>query len=210
MSITIQNQYSEETVKFISRWNLTPEENDKNLEKVESGKLTPIWVGCDTGRRRHYDFCKKNHGDKYKDTSLNCRVCERGLDECELTSVYIFENRKIVHHVENTEMIQEIEKMQISMDAKITQKKAKNEETTQAMQKYKNAKKQFFSFQNATNNDARAKELIPYWEGEMKKYERVVLELAGYEKGKGMICKNCGSLTDMPTYDGCYGCSTGE
>ena len=56
-----------------------------NYESLIKSEETKIWIGCDTGTRALFDYCKYQHKGKYgigSGFTYHCYVCNDALQEC--------------------------------------------------------------------------------------------------------------------------------
>ena len=157
-------EYNADTTEFISRWNLTPEKNEKLLKKLAAGELTRILVGCDTGNRMMIGC---DHDRKYSGANSSfsyCRICEEILGVKE--EVEIYTGTRIEHYVSSENLQEELQKNESAHEQKWNerhQKQQKEDEISQGLiAQIKRADEQIKSFGNSTS-DARKDKMTTYW-----------------------------------------------
>ena len=197
-------KYDDKTIEFMKGWKITPEQNEQLLEKVESGELIKLSVGSDTGIRQCLEYCKKTHNGKY-DVLYKCEVCRGALNQCDVLNVYL--DGRIDRYTNREKMITQIDKILPEIDKKLKVQKEKRKEIEEAWKQYRLAKKIYNDWQKGNASERQVK-MLAHWKIQKERYEQIIILLSGVEKGE--ICKNCESITNMVTYDGCYGCSSGE
>lgn len=125
-------EYEQETIDWLkSNWGISTEENDQNLQDVESGKLTNVWIGCDTDTHQCFAFCEENHGEKYKITtysSIYCVVCHNALKHLKKFQVYVPKYQQIMYFVNKQEMLESMKKQEDEYISKMLEKRLKTEE----------------------------------------------------------------------------------
>jgi hypothetical protein len=85
-------KFKPSTIRWMKKnWEIKEKENEVNLARIETGELTQIAVGCDTGIRRSLSC---THGEKYVKRGISgwtdhCTVCDQGLRAVPVVNVCI-------------------------------------------------------------------------------------------------------------------------
>ncbi|MEM0258491.1 MAG: hypothetical protein QW314_01365 [Thermoproteota archaeon] len=133
MSEERKNLYAEYEQWLKETWNITPEENEKNLVRLANGEFLQISMhlnAADVYEFRVYNCDKTLNHARFIDYG-HCEACERGLRGLHGINIFGPATHRVETYVVAAEALPAIHRAEIEIDAEIATEKEKERQETE-------------------------------------------------------------------------------